>query len=803
MDCGFYDEPYYLRPAAIIALTDDRTHLLVSGNFIGNGSAVGILADGDVRVDNNTVEGAATGIECQNTWKAQQDLFRNRVSGGDVGILLRGISSVSENDISQVGTGILCDVEGYSGDLRLASNALHSAGRGIVVRNAQGAVRTAIITGNVIAASIDGVLVDSVDARIDLNDFGGTAGICVHAIGREPLLTFNDFGRSCSGWVLQEWYLTVRALESADPYSGAKWSYTDRFSARVRNDAGALVLNAGSGEETAISANLTGHTIDRAGVRTNFTRYSVTVAKPHVGVGWAQATLVENTLAAIDLYPHFDLAVQDIVLPGGRPVPDQTATVEVSVIHDSTYDTFFTPVSAVNVALRDNGVPIGEKQIPRMEPNSTATVLFPWSVSGGLHNLTAVVDPDMMKDEAFEDNNAFSRNVAVNEVPVPVLAVSDRNPAAGRTVAFSSAGSTDDRGVARSLFEFGDGTDSGWTEDSTVLHVYGMIGIYEARLRVSDGENVTSGWSLPEYITVAEGWLEAGLSANSTAFSTLVPVLLSATPEGTAGAPMSYAWDFGDGASELGAGPRQAHTYQRAGNYTASVTVVDPMGRRGAASVVLTVRNRPPEAALAFAPAEPSVLGPVQFTSVSADPDGVTVGWRWDLGDGNRSSDPAPRHLYTGKGDYTVTLEVQDDSGAWSAAASARLFVRNTPPSARSTVSGPTVRTGETVRLDAGLSSDPDDGFATLAFVWSSPDGWSAAGPGASRRYDAPGRYRITLTVTDGWGASSQDTVTVQVLPGGETGEPDSRGLATALSVSAVAVFLAALFIYGRDRAGN
>jgi len=802
-NCGFGGEGSSYFPAAISVAAQDNARALVAGNRISDNPGVGIRAEGYVRVENNTVEGAGTGIECVNYWGKTDVIVRNRLSGGQTGILIRGIAYVRENDISDVLTGISCELEGYSANLDLLSNAIHADDRGIVVRNLVGAVRKGTLAGNVIAAGIDGILVDSVQAEIKGNDFGGTAGVCVHAIGEEPVLDSNSFGTRCFGQLLQEWYLVVRALENPDPYNSTLWTNTDRYTVRIRNDTGLLVFSGGSGGSTSLSVNLTGYNVDRLGYRTNFTRYNVVVMKPHIGIGNVPATLFENAIANVQLFPRPDLAVQDIGLPGGRPLPGQSVSVEVTVVHDTTYDTFFTYLGAVNVALRDNGLPIGEKQIARLEPNQTATLKFGWSVSGGLHDLTAIVDPDLRIPESFEDNNEYSLMVAVNEPPVPVLTVSDLNPAAGRTVAFSSKGSTDDTGVARSLFDFGDGTVSGWTEDSTVLHVYAMPGIFESRLMVADAENVTSDWSLAEYVTVTEGFLEVSLISNSTFTDTLVPVLFQASPGSSSVAQHSFAWDFGDGTSEMGPGQQQVHTYTRMGKFTVTVTVTDSLGRTGAATVQVTVRNRPPNAMLAFSPAEPSVLSPVQFRSLSGDPDGVIGRWLWDLGDGNQSGNPAPRHLYLQKGNYTVTLSVQDDSGAWSAAAVTQLTVKNIPPAARATLSAVTVRAGETVRLESGLTEDPDDDLRSLDFCWSAPDGWSSTGPNATRRYQTPGRYRLTLTVTDGSGASSQDTVTIQVVPAVDSGDFQFKTLATGLSITAVAIFLVALFIFGKDRMGN
>jgi PKD repeat protein len=49
------------------------------------------------------------------------------------------------------------------------------------------------------------------------------------------------------------------------------------------------------------------------------------------------------------------------------------------------------------------------------------------------------------------------------------------------------------------------------------------------------------------------------------------------------------------------------------------------------------------------------------FTDTSTDPDGTVVGWDWDFGDGEVSSQQSPQHTYAVGGPYTVTLVVTDD----------------------------------------------------------------------------------------------------------------------------------------------
>ncbi|WP_338017914.1 PQQ-dependent sugar dehydrogenase [Streptomyces taklimakanensis] len=62
------------------------------------------------------------------------------------------------------------------------------------------------------------------------------------------------------------------------------------------------------------------------------------------------------------------------------------------------------------------------------------------------------------------------------------------------------------------------------------------------------------------------------------------------------GDALTHSWDFGDGGTSTEANP--THTYRRNGTYTATVTVEDPSGRTGSASVHLTVGNTAPEVTL-------------------------------------------------------------------------------------------------------------------------------------------------------------------------------------------------------------
>ena len=93
----------------------------------------------------------------------------------------------------------------------------------------------------------------------------------------------------------------------------------------------------------------------------------------------------------------------------------------------------------------------------------------------------------------------------------------------------------------------------------------------------------------------------------------------------------------------------------------------------------------------------------------------------------------------------------------------------NDPPSADA---GPdqTIMWGETVTLDGSGSSDPD-GYL-VSYEWDFGDNsQNAEGAIITHEYTAPGTYTATLTVTDDYGASAIDEVSITVHTPGEAVE--------------------------------
>ena len=96
----------------------------------------------------------------------------------------------------------------------------------------------------------------------------------------------------------------------------------------------------------------------------------------------------------------------------------------------------------------------------------------------------------------------------------------------------------------------------------------------------------------------------------------------SADPEGGA---LTYRWEFGDGGTSTAANP--SHTYTTAGSYSPKLTVTDPTGLTGSASVLVTAGNTAPTVNLQL-PGNGALFSfgdTVPFQVSASDPEDGTV----------------------------------------------------------------------------------------------------------------------------------------------------------------------------------
>ncbi len=149
------------------------------------------------------------------------------------------------------------------------------------------------------------------------------------------------------------------------------------------------------------------------------------------------------------------------------------------------------------------------------------------------------------------------------------------------TVALDARASADADGTVASYdWDFGDGTTG---TGATPQHTYTAAGSYRVTLTVTDDDGVKA--TTAQDVEVITGLPTAAFMAQTAALVLGVDGSTSTDPDGA----LTFAWSFGDGATETGA--TATHTYAAAGTYPVTLTVTDEHGQQSTATQSVTVTN--------------------------------------------------------------------------------------------------------------------------------------------------------------------------------------------------------------------
>jgi PKD repeat protein len=182
-----------------------------------------------------------------------------------------------------------------------------------------------------------------------------------------------------------------------------------------------------------------------------------------------------------------------------------------------------------------------------------------------------------------------------------------------------------------------------------------------------------------------------------------------------------------------------------ADSFTYRVTDGELESNTATVNVTINEVNDPPVADFSYFPEKPTTLDTIQFTDQSTDLDGNIVSWSWDFGDGNFSTQQNPIHRYDDDGTYTVSLTVTDDERAPNTTTK-QVVVANIAPTAAFSFSPVNPTTWDSVQF-TDQSTDPDDPIQL--WHWDFGDGNTSTQQNPAHRYDNPGTYTVSLTVTD------------------------------------------------------
>ena len=209
-------------------------------------------------------------------------------------------------------------------------------------------------------------------------------------------------------------------------------------------------------------------------------------------------------------------------------------------------------------------------------------------------------------------------------------------------------------------------------------------------------------------------------------------------------------------------GPSQSPTFRQGSGFW--YTVVQS---------ITTPTNQPPAITSLSGDINGTEGSAFAFTAAASDPDGNPLTYTWAFGDGTPGEAgvdlASVTHIYATAGSYTLTLTVSDGLGG---NASETLAITVTPASSNqppviASLSGDTNGTEGTAFAFTAAATDPDGD--PLTYTWAFGDGTpDEAGidlSGVTHIYATAGSYTLTLTVKDGQGGSSTETLPLTVTP--------------------------------------
>ena len=201
----------------------------------------------------------------------------------------------------------------------------------------------------------------------------------------------------------------------------------------------------------------------------------------------------------------------------------------------------------------------------------------------------------------------------------------------------------------------------------------------------------------------------------------------------TAGLPLSYQWDFGNG--ETSSLPDAQVTYDAPGNYTVKLVTRNAYGCPDSVEQLIEIIPQPE---VLFVVNDPEGCAPfdVQFTDLSQNANG----WRWDFGDGGTSNDQNPARSYVNFGQYDVTLVANYDGRCFDSLTQEDMILVQPSPIAD-------------FRYEDSVRGDQPDGtvrFINLTtdgqnFRWDLGDGSISNDINPVHRYSVNDSFRVVL----------------------------------------------------------
>ncbi|MEO8403681.1 MAG: PKD domain-containing protein [Chitinophagaceae bacterium] len=356
---------------------------------------------------------------------------------------------------------------------------------------------------------------------------------------------------------------------------------------------------------------------------------------------------------------------------------------------------------------------------------------------------------------ALTDNNGCVTTKTINNYiivngPTANFAPANAGGCLNKTTTFID-GSTPAGTIRNWRFDFGDGTQQNFTAPP-FTHTYTQTGGYDVALTVTDAAGCTDTYALPTEMLVTNP--AAGFKAD-TFYCPQAPLQFVDT---SAGAGLTYLWNFGDGATGTGQNPQ--HSYPAGDNiYTVSLVITDIAGCTDSVKKTNYIKIRKPKAA--FDIRDTTTICPPLNTHFDFHGTDFQTSF-WDFGDGSSVTAQNISHYYGSFGHYIPTLYLTGPGGCMDSA-KASVTVYDVSTFARINY-GPTTTACNSLNVDFDLVVPPG-----YKFIFYYGDGTldSSRQTHLSHFYSRPSFNTPVLVIMDtvaGCQASIQGSPRIDVL---------------------------------------
>lgn len=331
---------------------------------------------------------------------------------------------------------------------------------------------------------------------------------------------------------------------------------------------------------------------------------------------------------------------------------------------------------------------------------------------------------------AIEDMVYASNEIATYTAPQPITSCSP----------FTASFEIEQVPGESYLWDFGDGyTEVGISPS----HMYTEAGEYVVSLLVENSS--PCGLIYPEYQTII---IEGETPEFDVTINPCPPHAVSFSDDSDDS--VSWFWDFGDGTSSTAENP--VHTYPNMMSHHVSLTTTTSNGC-SYSYIEFNAVNFASTSATFTSSYEP---GPFPQTVNFNSTNPAAIGWLWDFGDGNTSTEENPVHTYLVDGNYPVTLQIETPD--------CFLFGAGDPFDSTSEDVDQDTASGGSYPIEAGIPPQPLRGCAPLnirfqkqdpshlVLQWHFGDGGISTQQNPFHLYSQPGAYSVYYTAITPYG---------------------------------------------------